>query len=85
MILLASLKPAQAQFNFGAVLMQHIHRQQSQSQGAIRYGGIFTHIAISEGIQFDNSRPVRCPILVDSSYLTYAGFLKVNPQNRITP
>ena len=83
--LLAGLNPAQEEFNFGALLMQHIHRQQSQSQGAICCGRIFTHIAISEGIQFDNSRPIRGPILVDSSYLTYAGFLQVNPQNRLTP
>ena len=40
---------------------------------------------MSEGIQFDNSRPVRGPTLVDSSYLTYAWFLKVNPLNRLTP
>jgi len=81
--LVAALKPAQ--FNFGALLIQHLHRQQAQTKGNICCGGIFTHIATREGLQFDNSRPVRGSIFVDSSYLTYAGFLRVNHDNRLTP
>ena len=40
---------------------------------------------MKEGLQFDNRRHIRVSITVNSSYLTYAYFLRVNQLDRHTP